>query len=212
MTYDLLALQKEVSERLSEKRYLHTLGVAHTSAALALRYGEDMTEAFLAGLFHDIAKPYSDKKMLEKCTKHGIYISEVEQRNPYLLHGKLGAWITEHKFRIEVPEILSAITWHTTGRAGMTNMEKIVFLADYMEPNRPEVPGLSKIRGNAFVDLDQTVYMVLRDTVEYLSSVPGKEMDAQTMEAYWFYEAAQKEKRKEEENKDGCQKDGRNCL
>ena len=188
MTYDLLALQKEVRERLPEKRYLHTLGVAHTGAGLALRYGEDMTAAFLAGLFHDIAKPYSDKKMLEKCRKHGIFISEVEERNPYLLHGKLGAWITENKFHIEVPGILSAITFHTTGRADMTDMEKIVFLADYMEPNRPEVPGLSQVRKTAFQNLETAVYMVLRDTVEYLSNHPEKEMDAQTMEAFRFYQ------------------------
>ena len=134
--------------------------------------------------------------MLEKCRKHGIFISEVEERNPYLLHGKLGAWITENKFHMEDPGILSAITYHTTGRADMTKMEKIVFLADYMEPNRPEVPGLTQVRKTAFQNLETAVYMVLRDTVEYLSAHPEKEMDAQTMEAFRFY---QKERHHDEE-------------
>lgn len=191
MAYDLFELQKAVWERLPEKRYLHTLGVSHTSANLALRYGLDMTDAFLAGLFHDIAKPYNDKKMLEKCKKHGLPISAVEERNPYLLHGKLGAWMTENKFHIDNPEILSAITYHTTGRADMTEMEKIVFLADYMEPNRPEVPGLFEVRKMAFEDLEKAVFMVLRDTVAYLSGSPEKEMDERTMEAYQFYAARQ---------------------
>lgn len=185
--YDLTELQNIVRNKLPEKRYYHTLGVANTSATLAMRYGEDMERAFVAGLFHDIAKPYSDEKLLAKCRKYDLPVSQTEERSPYLLHGKVGAYLANTKYGIEDDQILKAITFHTTGRAGMSLLEKIVFLADYMEPNRREVPGLQEIRREAFCDLTKTVCMVLRDTVNYLETKADREIDETTRLAYQYY-------------------------
>ena len=116
---------------------------------------------------HDCAKGkhlYASE-MLKLCRQYQLEISETEEKDPYLLHGKLGAYFCEHKYKIKNPEILSAIIWHTTGRPDMTLMEKIVFVADYIEPGRDKAPNLDDLRRLAFEDIDEAVYEITKNTL-----------------------------------------------
>ena len=187
-------IRKDMKQSLPAKRYKHTLGVAYTAASMAMCHGYDIQKAFAAGLLHDSAKYYSDEKMIAECEKHNLPISEVERRNPYLLHGKAGAIIANEQYNIVEEDILNAIRYHTTGRKGMSLLEKILFVADYIEPGRKMIDGLTKVRTLAFHDLDGCVVKILQDTIDYLSSTKDKEMDATTLETYRFYTTCGKEK------------------
>ena len=186
------ALRKEVKKEFTadKARYWHTIGVAETSACLAMRYGVDLDQAALAGLLHDCAKCLDDKEMLRQCEKNNIVCNKTEKKQPYLLHAKLGACYAAKKYGITDPAVAGAIRYHTTGRPGMTLLEKIVFTADYIEPNRKLLEHLPAIRQMAFIDLDEAVYLILRDTVDYLGeSDPDKENEIEhhTLEAYEYY-------------------------
>lgn len=169
------------------KRFEHTQGVEYTAAALAMCNGAPIMDARIAGLLHDCAKCLSDRKKLEICLKHQIPVTEVERRNPFLLHSKAGAWLAREKYGVEDPDILNAIRYHTTGRENMSLLEKIIFVADYMEPGRKqgEVGELQKIRQLAFQDLDEALLKILDSTLQYLKS-GGGEIDPAT-EATWRY-------------------------
>lgn len=184
--YNIMKLQKKLQKELDEDRYCHTLGVMYTSAALAMRYGEDMEKAQVAGLLHDCAKCIPNEKKKKLCEKYKIPVTQVEEGAPFLLHAKLGAYLAKTKYNVSDPEILQAITWHTTGKPDMTLLEKIVFLADYIEPARCRAAHLHEIRDIAFVDIDQAVYMTLRDTLRYLESGIGA-VDEMTKSAYVYY-------------------------
>ncbi|SET58218.1 bis(5'-nucleosyl)-tetraphosphatase (symmetrical) YqeK [[Clostridium] polysaccharolyticum] len=180
-------VMKDMKESLPAKRYKHTLGVAYTAASMAMCHKEDMEDAFLAGLLHDSAKYFSDKKMIEACEQKGLPISDVERRNPYLLHGKVGASIAKEKYHIERDDILNAITYHTTGRPDMSLLEQIIFAADYIEPGRMRIEGLEAVRHLAFHDLEECIRTILQQTIEYLSTQEGKEIDETTLETYSYY-------------------------
>ena len=179
-------LARKLKKELDDDRYRHTLGVMYTSAALAMRYGADMKKAQLAGLLHDCAKCIPNDRKIRMCEKNNIPITDIEREAPSLLHSKLGAYLARENYGIDDPEILSAITWHTTGRAEMTLLEKIVFEADYIEPMRWKAANLDEIRQMAFTDLDRAVYMTLNDTLRYLEKGSGK-IDDTTMAAYEYY-------------------------
>ena len=168
------------------KRFEHTLGVEYTAASLAMRYEYDLIDAQTAGLLHDCAKCLSDKTQLSICKKHNLSVSAVESRNPFLLHAKTGACLAEKKYGITDPNILNAIRYHTTGRPGMGLLEKIIFLADYIEPGRKHAPNLSEIRKLAFLDLDMALEKVLEDTLGYLKS-SGGETDPMTEKTWRYY-------------------------
>ena len=174
-------------KELDFKRYEHTCGVAYTSAALAMRWDADVNKAYLAGLLHDCAKGMSDDDRLDICKKKGIYVSEVEHDNPSLLHAKVGAYLAKTVYEIDDEDILSAITYHTTGRAEMTLLEKIVFSADYLEPNRNHDPELPMIRRMAFTDLDKAILKIYENTMRHLKN-STKVLDPTTEEAYRYYQ------------------------
>lgn len=186
-------IRKDMKQSLPSRRYKHTLGVAYTAASMAMCYGVDIQKAFAAGLLHDSAKYYSDEKMIAECEKRNLPISEVERRNAYLLHGKAGAIIANEQYNIVEEDILNAIRYHTTGRKGMSVLEKILFVADYIEPGRKMIDGLTEVRTLAFHDLDGCVVKILQDTIDYLSSAKDKEIDATTLETYTFYTTCGKE-------------------
>ncbi len=179
-------LKRDLKKNMDESRYEHTLGVMYTSAALAMRYECDLGKALLAGLMHDCAKCMPNAKKLKMAEKHGLEITEIEQKNPFMLHAKVGALLAEKKYDIEDPEVLSAIRWHTTGKPNMTLLEKIVYVADYIEPKRDKAPNLKEIRKLAFVDLDQALLKILEDTLNYLGDSPA-EVDTMTKATYDFY-------------------------
>lgn len=195
MKIELRELQEQVKKVLSKKRYFHTLGVQYTAANLAMRYDLDIEKASIAGLLHDCAKSLTDEKLLEKCKKHQISIRKIEERNPYLLHAKLGGYYAIHQYGITDEEIVQAIIYHTTGKPKMNLLEKIVFVADYIEPGRKEVSGMKEIRHIAYIDLDKTVYLILENTLSYLKGEEiKKEIDPVTEEAYQYYKNLQNER------------------
>ena len=166
--YDFIKMQKKLAKYLDEDRYEHTLGVMFTCAALAMVHDCDLITAQTAGLLHDCAKCIPNKKKLKMCSQHHISVSEFEQEHPFLLHAKLGAYVAKAKYDVTDENILSAITWHTTGKPEMTLLEKIVYIADYIEPNRDSQPNLEYVRKIAFWDLNQAMEGILYDTLEYL--------------------------------------------
>ncbi len=185
-TNDLSKIRKAMEKALDAKRYEHTLGVAYTAAALAMRYGENIKNAQLAGLLHDCAKCLSDEKRLSICKKHNISINEIERRNPFLLHAKVGSFLAMDEYRVTDPDVVNAILNHTTGRPCMSALEKIVFVADYIEPGRKHAPNLREIRKLAFVDLDEALLKILGDTLVYLEE-GGGETDPMTQKTYEYY-------------------------
>lgn len=158
----------------------------YTAAALAMRYGEDIEKAQVAGLLHDCAKCMPDAKKVKICQKNGIPMTEAEQKSPFLLHAKVGAYIAQTKYGIEDTEILEAIECHTTGKPAMSQLDKIIFIADYIEPMRTKAPDLADVRKLAFKDIDLALFKILSDTLAYLRNSP-KNVDSMTMRAYEYY-------------------------
>ena len=176
-------IKKNLIKKLTPSRYEHTLGVAYTSAALAMRYDCDMDKAFMAGLLHDCAKYLSGERLLEKCAKFGIEVSEAQKRQPDLLHAKMGAYYAEYRHGVADPEICHAICYHTTGCPDMNLLDMIVYVADYIEPNRDKAPRLLYFRYLAFSDIKQCTYEILENTIEYVRSKNGT-IDETTVKAY----------------------------
>lgn len=182
----LRLLSGQLSEELDKKRYAHTLGVAYTAVSLAMAHGTDMYNAYLAGLLHDNAKCISSEKKRKLCKKYDIVLNEAEDKNPDLLHAKLGAIRAREKYHVEDRAVLEAIKYHTTGKPAMTELEKIIYIADYIEPNRKMLPGLPEIRTTAFRDLNRAMVLILKNTLAYLKE---KEVfiDPMTLETYEYY-------------------------
>lgn len=178
-----------LSACLKPKRLLHTFGVAVTAANMAAVYGCDQKDAYRAGLLHDCAKYLTGEEQKAQCQEYGIYLTSVEIENPVLIHAKLGAFFARTKYLVDDEGILSAILYHTTGRPEMSLLEKILYLADYMEPGREmkcKPYSLKKIRKACFSDLDKALCMVLENSVRYLEEM-GKSIDSQTIETYKYY-------------------------
>lgn len=183
-TASLKKLRKEMEKELHTKRYEHTLSVAYTAASLAMVHGVDTNRAMIAGMLHDCAKCLSSKKLISLCKKHNLPMSEVEIQNPTaLLHAKAGSFLAHKKYGIEDEEVLNAIKYHTTGRPDMGKLEKILYIADYIEPGRTHAANLSQIRKLAYQDLDKALMRILEDTLAYLHSTGGV-IDAMTKATY----------------------------
>ena len=185
--YDFIKMQKKLAKYLDEDRYAHTLGVMYTCAALAMVHDCDLIVAQTAGLLHDCAKCIPNKKKLKMCSEHNIPVSDFELGHPFLLHARLGAYIAHEKYGIDNQEILSAINYHTTGRREMSLLEKIIYIADYIEPKRDKAPNLAVVRKLAFEDLDECMYEILKDTLEYLEEDSAEDIEPTSREAYIYY-------------------------
>ena len=172
--------------KINDRRLEHSYGVEYTAACLAMVHGADVEKARLAGLLHDCAKGLPTKDKLEKARKHGLPISKYEEKNPDMLHAKLGAFYARYKYDVTDEEILDAICYHTTGRPNMSLLDKIIFVADYIEPNRRMLPEMEQIRKEAFLDLDQCVIHILKNTLDYLHNTT-LEMDYMTQKTYDYY-------------------------
>lgn len=179
-------LRKKVKDVMTKSRYEHTLGVEFTAASLAMRYEVDIEKAELAGLLHDCAKCIDSEDTLDECMKYNIELTDVEKRNPFLIHSKLGAVHAKKLYGVDDEDIISAIRFHTTGKPDMTMLEKIIFIADYIEPGRDKAPNLKEIRKMSFMDIDEAMYMILKDTLDYLDKGEG-EKDELTRDTYLFY-------------------------
>ena len=187
-TQQIVTLRKAMAKALEEKRYEHTLGVAYTAASLAMCYGQDVYQAQVAGLLHDCAKNYTNEKRISICKKNGIPINAAEQKNPFLLHAKVGSFLAREKYGVNDKAILDAITYHTTGRPNMSTLDKIIYIADYIEPGRRQAPGLPEVRQLAFISLDDCLFRILKDTLDYLHA-SKMEIDMSTQQTYDYYKS-----------------------
>lgn len=185
----IYSLYDKMEEKLGHHRYIHSVGVAGTAVSLAMKYGENIYKAQIAGILHDCAKCYDDEELVRLCRKKEIEVTDFEEKHGFLLHAKYGAYLAENKYGIRDEDILNAIRWHTTGREGMSLLEKIVFISDYIEPTRNKAEDLSSIRYEAFNgnDIDKVLLMIMRDTIKYLNASDNS-IDKTTISAYEFYE------------------------
>ena len=176
----IFELRDQIKNNLSDSRYEHTLGVEYTAACLAMRYGADILKAEIAGLLHDCAKEFS---LEELRTMAGD-----EYGTDKTLHAVCAPIVAERKYGITDTEILSAIRWHTTGTANMALLDKIIFVADFIEPAREMITILPSIRQIAFEDLTYAVYRISEETIPYIKMM-NLPMDKNTVECYeWLKE------------------------
>jgi len=167
MSCDPDAIRREVESRLSPERFRHTLGVVESAMELCDRFGGDKEKALVAALLHDVAKEYSKDRLLNEALQFGIILSDIERRQAVLIHAPLGAAIAEREFGVTDKDTLAAIRYHTTGRRGMSLLERIVFLADCIEPGR-SFPGVEELRQKARTSLDEAVLLALDRTIAHL--------------------------------------------
>ena len=191
----VLSIQTKLQQVLKPNRYMHTLGVAYLSSALAMCHGVSHKDALIAGLLHDCAKNIPEDVMYQECEQHNIILSEYEKKIPELVHAAYGAYLAREEYQISQEDILLAVRNHTLGRPSMTLLEQIVYLADYLEPgrNHPTTPVLDELRRIAFQSLDEATYLVSKNSIHYFEST-GKLADPMTYQVYEYY----KEKLKKE--------------
>ncbi|MFD2618242.1 bis(5'-nucleosyl)-tetraphosphatase (symmetrical) YqeK [Terrilactibacillus laevilacticus] len=152
---------------LPKKRYIHTLGVVETAEKLAERYDANIEQAKLAAMLHDIAKYFSKEELSDIIKRRHDITNEILTFHHSLWHAPVGAAYIEEKYHITDKEVLDAVRYHTTGRQDMSLLDKIVFLADYIEPGR-EFPGVDEVRHLAKKNLDAAVGKSLQNTVIFL--------------------------------------------
>lgn len=165
------------------KRMAHVIGCSDTAAALAEHYGVSVEAARRAGILHDITKALNGPEQLQLCEKYAMILDSFEREHPKLLHAKTGAVIAREIFG-ESSEVCEAIRWHTTGRDNMSMLEKIIYLADYMEPNRA-IEGIEDLRRLTWSDPDAALAMGLEMTMTYVSS-RGAKVDPHSTAALRF--------------------------
>lgn len=161
-------LREQAYAMLSEKRIAHVAGCESEAISLARRWGEDPELAAEAGILHDITKRLSPKEQLHLCKKYDIICDDAERNTPSLLHAKTGAALARDRFG--VPDaVYEAIRWHTTGKPDMTLLEKIIYLADYIEPTR-DFPGVDRLRSLAYDDIDRAMLLGLEMSLAEIRS------------------------------------------
>ena len=176
---------REISLELhDEKRRPHVIGTAETARALAERWGADPDVAHRAGILHDITKALGGREQLHLCDKYGMMLTPFQRENPKLLHAKTGAVVAREIFG-ESEDLAQALWWHTTGRARMSVLEKILYIADYMEPNR-RFAGVEKLRELVWTDLDAAVFCGLDQSVSLLRE-QGRCIDPDSLEGWEYY-------------------------
>ena len=193
MNHKITKIRRKLMTELDKDRYEHTLGVMYTAASLAMRYDEDIEKALIAGLLHDCAKCLSGDTKIKLCKKYHLNVSEVEKENPSLLHAKLGAFLAAKKYHIKDKDIINAIASHTTGCPHMSLLDKIIYIADYIEPGRKELPNMAEVRKLAFTDIDACLYRILKDSLEYLTGM-NVPIDPMTEKTYLYYKSKREEK------------------
>ena len=184
MTLD--EIRDDLKRQLKPGRYEHTVSVMYTAASLAMCHGADVQKAVLAGLLHDCSKNMPDEEQIALCERENDPLSEFERSNRLLLHAKSGALTARLRYGVEDEEVLDAIRSHTTGRAGMSLLEKIIYVADYIEPARRTLPGIDEVRYQAFHDLDRCIYMISSHTLDYLLT-KNMSVDPRTEETCRYY-------------------------
>lgn len=174
------ALEQVTSQLLKPERVAHVLGCRDTARELAILWGADSDAAARAGLLHDITKALPGDLQIELCSAYGVELDSFSRKNPKTLHALTGSLVAEKIFG-ESSEVVSAIRWHTTGKENMSVLEKIIYVADYMEPNR-KFAGVEQLRELAYRDLDQALKLGLSMTLDMLKK-QGKAISRESLGA-----------------------------
>lgn len=165
---DFIRTARRVRAELGQRhRYAHVLRVARMAARLARAHGLDVALAMTAGLLHDLARLYSGRELIAACEARGMAIDAFERETPLVLHARLGAELAHERYGVDDPAVLSAIRKHTVGAADMSGLDKVVYLADGLEPGR-DFPERAALARQAIEDLDAAVPAVMRSSAAYL--------------------------------------------
>lgn len=160
-------IDEKLKKGLSQYRYHHTMGVVKAAKELARKYGVNMEQAKIAALVHDCAKMLDQQELLRKAEEYQIALDEIYRLQPDLLHGVIGSMVANRDFGIEDQDVLNAVAFHTTGRAQMSRLEKIIYLADYIEEGRV-FPGVDRLRELSNKNLDQALLLALNNSIRYI--------------------------------------------
>ena len=164
MVEDIELSKQQVKEKVSEKRFAHSIGVMNMCEKLAKQYGADEKKAKLIGIVHDIAKEMSDEEMLEYVRKNKIAITETEKQIPQILHGKIAADMCKKKYDFD-DEMCEAIAYHTTGKENMTLLQKVLFVGDKIDETRT-YDSAKELRNIAFQSLDEAIIKNIDETLK----------------------------------------------
>lgn len=177
-----------LKNNLKESRFKHSLSVRDTAIKLAGKYDADVEKATLAGLVHDCAKNLKSNEIINICVEAGYNLNEVEICNPEILHGLAGSIIAKNKMAIVDEEVLNAVRFHTTGKKDMTVLEKVIYIADYVEPLR-DFPGVDELRKTVNKNLDEAMLLSFDQTIKYVIK-RGMPIHLDTVEArnYMIYD------------------------
>ena len=167
MTVD--EMRRELQRRLKKNRFAHSIGVANTAVKLAKKFGVDEDKAYIAGLLHDCAREFENEDLPSEAIKRGIKIGEVEKAAPLLLHAYIGAQMVTEIYGVNDGEIIQAIYRHTVGAKNMSALDKIIYFADMIEPNR-DYPGVDKLRDLAETsdNLDEIILTALSESIIFV--------------------------------------------
>ena len=167
---DTCVMKEKLQSALSVKRYVHTLGVAEEAVRLAEVFGTvtDRQRANVAGLLHDCAKDYPSELKMRFCKEYHVHLDDIIKKQKDLIHPFLGAEIAKREYLVDDEDILNAIRFHTTGRANMSLLEKIIYIADFIEPGRERFQGIEEARRLAYLDLDLAMQYILKETISYV--------------------------------------------
>jgi nicotinate-nucleotide adenylyltransferase len=177
MPQEMTAIRQKLYKRLRRKRLDHTMMTVREAISLAAKHGADPRKARLAAILHDCIK-LPNRELLEYCETNGYELSADERANPYLIHSRLGAELAETEFGVTDPEVLNAIRRHTLGQVGMSLLDKIIYVADKIEPSR-EYEGVAEMREEAYRDIDSAMLLVMKHSADY-TAASGRQVNPST--------------------------------
>ncbi len=181
-------IKKWLKEHLTEEKYLHSIGAMECAGKLAEKFNLDKEKAEIAGLLHDCAKNFSKKDMFKFVEEHKIEVLPKELEHLKTLHAPLSAYTAQNEFGVTDEEILAAIRYHTIGRKEMSDFEKVIFIADKIEPNTREPEKQEEVMSVLYSDngLNRAMALLFQATINYLRS-QNKEVDEQTIEICKYF-------------------------
>ncbi len=167
MTVD--EMRRELQRRLKKSRFAHSIGVANTAVKLAKKFGVDADKAYMAGLLHDCAREFENEDLPAEAVKRGIKIGAIENVAPLLLHAYIGAQMVTEIYGVNDKEIIQSIYRHTVGARNMSMLDKIIYFADMIEPNR-DYPGVDKLRelAETSTNLDDIILTALNESIIFV--------------------------------------------
>ncbi|MBR6647670.1 MAG: bis(5'-nucleosyl)-tetraphosphatase (symmetrical) YqeK [Clostridia bacterium] len=190
---NLIQMDEKLKNTLSERRYIHSIGVMESAVSLAERFGGDIDKARIAGLLHDCAKEVDKDEAVELCDELGIEIDDAKRVQKGLLHADLGAELVKTEYDISDSEIYDAIKYHTMGRENMTMLDKIIYLADFIEPSRRDFEGLTELRKLCMEDLDEAMLFAINLSISFVLN-KGKVLHKQTLATRDYFQKLKEEK------------------